>query len=89
MAVDNKYGKVTTERGSIGEEEPVVVFRAQDILLVNVLNFYREECKKAGSPQHHLDLIDSTLNKVEEWQENNPVRIPQSNGFDFQEYEAP
>ena len=30
MGIDAKYGRVTTERGDIGEDEPVVVFRAQD-----------------------------------------------------------
>jgi hypothetical protein len=29
VAVDRKYGRVTTERGTIGEDEPVIVFRAQ------------------------------------------------------------
>lgn len=33
MAVDRKYGRVTLERGTIGEDEPVVVFRAQDKML--------------------------------------------------------
>jgi hypothetical protein len=38
MAVDKKYGRVTLENGSIGEDEPVVVFRAQDVVLPRLLS---------------------------------------------------
>jgi len=57
MALDGKYGRVTLERGDIGEDEPVVVFRAQDALLPKVLDWYATECLKAGSPRHHVDLV--------------------------------
>lgn len=80
MAIDNKYGRVTLEHGNIGEDEPVVVFRAQDKLLPKVLAYYRLFCWKVRSPKHHLQLIDDSLEKVEEWQSNNlsKVKIPES-----------
>lgn len=37
MAIDLKYGRVTLENADIGEDEPVVVFRARDALLPKVL----------------------------------------------------
>lgn len=40
MAKERKYGKVTTERGKIPEDEPVFLFRAQDEYASAVLRFY-------------------------------------------------
>lgn len=78
MAIDGKYGRVTTEFGDIGEDEPVVVFRAQDGLLTGVLYAYRDMCSKAGSPQKHLAIIKDTIGRVRAWQEDpaNYVRKP-------------
>jgi hypothetical protein len=79
MGIDNKYGHVTTEHGTIGDTEPVVVFRAQDRLLGRVLDFYRTLCREAGSPQHHLNLIAETHRQVDDWQRTHPTQTPNSN----------
>lgn len=68
MAFDGKYGRVTTEFGDIGEDEPVVVFRAQDPLLPKVLMYYHLFCLKAGSPRKHLSIILDTIERVRQWQ---------------------
>lgn len=78
MAVDRKYGRVTTERGAIGENEPVVVFRAQDKLLGPLLDHYMALCVAAGSSQNHLDLIQGNREEVRAWQEENYTRVPVS-----------
>lgn len=78
MAIDSKYGHVTLERGTIGADERVVVFRAQDRLLPAVLDFYLAVCAKEGSPQQHLDAILDAKASVVEWQSNNPTQTPQS-----------
>ena len=80
MPLDAKYGKVTLEYGTIGEDEPVVVFRAQDILLPKVLMYYHLFCLKEGSPRRHLDLILDSLDKIKAWQKKNPAttRTPNS-----------
>lgn len=78
MGYDAKYGHVTTERGTIGKDEPVVVFRAQDALLPKVLIYYHMFCLKAGSPKRHLDLIFSTLRTVQAWQRMNSTKTPES-----------
>jgi hypothetical protein len=64
MAVDLKYGRVTTEFGTIAEDEPVFVFRAQDRLVPKVLEVYRVLCELLGSPQHHLDTIDANVELI-------------------------
>lgn len=78
MAIDGKYGRVTLENSTIGEDEPVVVFRAQDKLLPRVLDIYRFLCEIAGSPQHHLDLIAESAAKVRGWQQENRTQTPRS-----------
>lgn len=82
MGVDNKYGKVTVEKGTIGEDEPVVVFRAKDKLLLDVLRYYRNRCDEAGSPPGHLDAIWDDMQRVSEWQQANATQVPQSEGYE-------
>lgn len=81
MAIDLKYGRVTVEHGTIGEDEPVVVFRGRDALLDTMMVIYEALCKKAGSPQHHIDLIEESRGQINAWQAANleQVRIPNSN----------
>lgn len=79
MAIDAKYGKVTLEHGTVGDDEPVVVFRAKDVLLPKVLAYYVLFCLKAGSPRRHIDIILASRDKVVDWQKRNATRVPNSN----------
>lgn len=83
MAIDNKYGRVTFERGDIGDDEPVMVFRARDKLLPKVLGYYMMLCMKSGSPRKHLNLILETLVIVKTWQKAHEpeLRIPASESY--------
>lgn len=78
MAVDLKYGQVTLEHGTIGKDEPVVVFRAQDNLLQKVLAYYHMLCLEGGSPDRHLDLVRESRLAVMNWQEKNKTHMPNS-----------
>ena len=78
MAIDPKYGKVTLEHGTIGEDEPVVVFRARDRLLPRLLDAYIAMCDRAGSPERHLELIGQAHEAVVEWQKQHPTKVPDS-----------
>lgn len=80
MGIDGKYGHVTTERGTIGEDEPVIVFRAQDRLLPKLLKVYKIMCELAGSPQRHLDLIHESAMTIKAWQAENFTKTPESAG---------
>lgn len=82
MALDRKYGKVTTERGAIGEDEPVVVFRARDKLLPSVLAHYMTLCVNSGSPNKHLKLVQDTMLDVMDWQEENETQVPRSDSYE-------
>lgn len=78
MAIDTKYGRVQLEHGTIGEDEPVVVFRAQDELLLKVLSAYHHLAKEAGSPAKHLAGIDTAAQAVRHWQRDHFTQVPQS-----------
>lgn len=78
MGYDRKYGKVTTEFGNIGEDEPVVIFRAQDSTLAKVLAYYHLFCTQNGSPRRHLDIIMNTRQAVIDWQWAKGCKVPTS-----------
>ena len=80
MGYDRKYGKVTTEHGNIGENEPVVVFRAQDITLPDVLDDAMKRANAAGSPVRHIAILVNTRNTILNWQDKNPekIKVPSS-----------
>jgi hypothetical protein len=81
MAIDLKYGRVQLERGTIGEDEAVVVFRAQDETLPEVLAFYRALCAKKDSPARHLAAIDDATEHVKTWQADHHTQVPQSANY--------
>lgn len=81
MAIDSKYGRVILEKGTIGEDEPVVVFRAQDRTLPKLLKVYRYFCDLAGSPERHLSAIDDAAAVVKTWQENHFTKTPSSDTY--------
>ncbi len=80
MAIDRKYGVIPLKHVGVGEDEPVVVFRAQDALLPELLSFYRQLCEAEGSPPHHLTGINDTRDIVLRWQATHHTQVPQSAG---------
>lgn len=78
MGYDRKYGRVTLERGTIGDDEPVMVFRAQDALAPAMMAVYYELCELAGSPQHHLAGVAAAREAFLDWQQANPTKVPES-----------
>lgn len=76
MPHDNKYGRIQIEHGYIPIDEPVVLFRAQDKLLLKVLGFYMAKCSEAGSPKEHIDTIIDVIQKVRSWQEGHTTKVP-------------
>jgi hypothetical protein len=77
MPIDNKYGKVTFETpNGIAEDEPIIIFRAQDAALVPTLWTYRYLCEQAGSPEEHLDAIKKVIDQSNDWIENHSSKVP-------------
>lgn len=78
MATDGKYGRVTFERGDIGEDEPVFILRAQDQLVPLVLECYRDLCREYNCPTEHIDGIMAMKYRIEHWQDKpeNFTKLP-------------
>jgi hypothetical protein len=81
MPIDLKYGRVILEKGDVGEDEPVIVFRAQDALLPKLLGYYHLFCLKAGSPRHHLHAILNARETIMNWQKDHHTQIPRSDSL--------
>jgi hypothetical protein len=83
LGTDGKYGRVSTEHGDIPDDEPVIVVRARDKNSAPLISAYWELCKRGGSPQFHLDLVEQTYKRFTDWQEAHPdqVRTPDSEAY--------
>lgn len=70
------YNRIQDPEGKIGENEPVFLFRAKDVLAPVVLARYAELLKLHGCQQ---EMIDSTLlweQKMREWQRQKGCKLP-------------
>jgi len=78
MAVEGKYGQITTERGSIPADEPVFLLRAQDITSVDTIEAYLSFCERAGSPLEHREAVMEAAGRFLAWQADNrdKVKVP-------------
>lgn len=83
MNRDTKYGRVVTEYGQFIDNEPVMVFRARDDLVIPMLENYKELCKQAGSPSHHIEAIEENISRITAWQKENQnkVIVPRSDNY--------
>lgn len=81
MAIDMKYGRVTIERGTIGDDEPVIVLRAQDRLVPDLLKVYEILCTLAGSPLHHIEAIRDSALEIKAWQAGHLTKTPSSDSL--------
>ncbi len=85
MGVSRKYGKVTFERGTIGEDEPVFVVRARDLSAPSVLRQYRFLCEALKSPEDHLFELPLVETDMRKWQAKNGRKVP---GSSFQKEDS-
>jgi hypothetical protein len=76
MAVSRKYGKVTFERGTIEEAEPVFVVRARDLAGPSVVRQYKWLCEALKSPDSHLYDLDALRTEMWAWQAKHARKIP-------------
>ena len=70
MAIDAKYGKVSIK--GIPEDEPVFIFRAQDMLAPLVLAYYRDLREALGD----LDVIDRIEHQRRRFLTWKPRKLP-------------
>jgi hypothetical protein len=77
--IDEKYqtsGDITKLDGTpIPEDEPLILFRAHDKLLLPLLEDYMKLCVEAGSPEEHLGLLKQRIDAIKAWQEANVEKL--------------
>lgn len=80
MALEGKYGNVSVELGSIPDDEPVFLLRAQDMLAVPAIREYLDLCTRAGCVEEHLDGIGVAIGRFARWQVVHPdkAKLPGS-----------
>jgi hypothetical protein len=76
MATNVKYGQVTLETGTIGEDEPVFILRAQDKLTPYIIATYAAMASLSGSPPEFVDNLEIAMDDMILWQEENGSRVP-------------
>jgi hypothetical protein len=83
MAIDNKYGRIEfpdADWVTIEPDEPVFILRGRDVIAPEVIKEYRKRAVEAGSPEHHLRMVDESLRKFKQWQQKVSV-VPTSNDW--------
>lgn len=77
MGYDWKYGRVTTERGDIGEDEPVFVIRARDRAAVDAIETgYINAADAHGARDELLDVVRERVQEIRDWQAANKTKVP-------------
>lgn len=80
--IDPKYqtsGTITKKDGTpIPEDEPLILFRSQDRLLPQMLDYYVGLREKAGSSAAGIQALQKHIDAIKKWQAAHPerTRIP-------------
>ncbi len=76
---DGKYkinGSLTKLDGTpLPEDEPIMIFRAKDKFLPDLLRKYQEMGKAAGSPEAWASGVQERIDQIETWQKENPDKV--------------
>lgn len=60
----------------IPEDEPVMLFRAQDVLFIHVLMHYAHELDKIGADEDMVLAVQDHIETAREWRRENQVKVP-------------
>jgi hypothetical protein len=75
MAHDAKYGRVTTEKKDIPDDEPVFLIRAQDEGAVSAINGYAEVAYSVGASDAFVEWVRTIADEIRDWQEEHRDRV--------------
>lgn len=76
MAQSSKYGRVTTEFGDIGDDEPVFLIRGRDLIAPRIIDEYARQASFHSSPDRHVTTAREEARRVEQWQADNSHVAP-------------
>ena len=75
MGYDRKYGRVTFERGTIGDDEPVFVVRACDAAAPAALRAYAHVAAQHGGNEEMVRRVLERAEQVARWQAEHPELV--------------
>ena len=78
--IDLKYGKVRLEKGTLHENEPVFVLRAQDPLAVKTIKDYLNHCVMHYCSEEHIRGVADARDTMQLWQLENPDKMKEKPG---------
>jgi hypothetical protein len=70
------YNRIQDPAGKIGEDEPVMLFRAQDRLMGEVLIKYLELLKQNGAKADIQQAVHEHINATLAWQRQHGCKTP-------------
>jgi hypothetical protein len=77
--IDGKYktdGNITKLDGTpIPDDEPLVLFRAKDKLLPQLLEDYKKLCQDAGCQSQQVETLGPLIQQAKDWQAANPDKV--------------
>ena len=77
--IDGKYktdGNITKLDGTpIPDDEPLVLFRAKDKLLPQLLEDYKKLCQDGGCQAQQVETLGPLIQQVKDWQAANQDKV--------------
>ena len=77
--IDGKYktdGNITKMDGTpIPDDEPLILFRAKDKLLPQVIENYKKLCQDAGCQPQQVESLGPLVQQVKDWQTANAGKV--------------
>ena len=77
--IDGKYktnGNITKMDGTpIPDDEPLILFRAKDKLLPQVIENYKMLCQDAGCQPQQVESLGPLVQQVKDWQTANAGKV--------------
>jgi len=77
--IDGKYktdGDITKLDGTpVPDDEPLVLFRAKDKLLPQLLEDYNKLCQDAGCQVQQVESLGPLIQQVKDWQAANQDKV--------------
>lgn len=70
------YDPIQDPRGKIGEDEPVMLFRARDVLAPAILAKYAELLRFHHAPPAMIDTVLAHEARMRQWQRANGCKLP-------------
>ena len=70
------YDHIQDPSGKIPVNEPVFLIRGQDAAGPATLRFWADEAESIGSSKEITDMVREHANKMEDWQRDNFVKVP-------------